>query len=93
MTCNKKTKKNKISYQAVYNKLEISDVPQELKSLNKIEIILISQRLLFKKMAIMAKGQMSKIRGAIYNIAVDVRDICNTLPRNSKSFGIILVKL
>ena len=48
MICNKKTKK-KIPCQAVYNKLEISDVPQELKSLNKLEIALISQRLLFKK--------------------------------------------
>ena len=93
MTCNKKTKKNKIPCQAVYNKLEISDVPQELKSLNKLEIALISQRLLFKKLAIMAKGQMPKIRGAICNIAVDVRDICNSLPRNSRSSGIILVKL
>ena len=49
VTCNKKTKKNKISRQPVYNKLEISYVPQELKSLNKLEIALISQRLLFKK--------------------------------------------
>ena len=36
---------------------------------------------------------MPKIRGAIHNIAVDVRDICNSLPRNSQSSGIILVKL
>ena len=85
MTCKKKTQKNKIPCQAVFNKLEISDVPQELKTLNKLEIALISQRLLFKKIAIMSKGQMPKIRGAICNIAVDVRDICNSLPRNSQS--------
>ena len=40
----------------------------------------------------MAKGQMPKIRGAICNIVVDVWDICNSLPRNSQSPGIILVK-
>ena len=53
---------------------------------------MISKRLLFKKIAIMAKGQMHKIRGAICITAVDVRDICNSLPRNSQSSGIILVK-
>ena len=40
----------------------------------------------------MAKGQMHKIRGAICITAVDVQDICNSLPRNSQSSGIILVK-
>ena len=30
--------------------------------------------LLLKKIAIMAKGQMSKIIGAIYNIVADARD-------------------
>ena len=49
MKCNKKTKKNKISYQAVCDKLGISEFPQELKSSNKLEIYLISPRLLFKK--------------------------------------------
>ena len=49
MTCNKKLKKSKIPYQTVYNKLEISYVSQELKSLTKLEIALISQRLLLKK--------------------------------------------
>ena len=42
---------------------------------------------------IITKGQMTKIRGSICNIAVDVQDICNPLPRNSQSFGIILVEL
>ena len=36
MTCNKKTQKNKITCQPVYNKLEILHVPQELNSLNKL---------------------------------------------------------
>ena len=89
----KKTQKNEIPFQAVFDKLEIFDVPQELKTLNKLEIALASQRLLFKKITIMSKGQMPKIRGAVCNIAVDVRDICNSLPRNSQSSGIVLVKL
>ena len=52
-----------------------------------------SQRLLFKKMAIMVKGQMPKIRGAICNIIVNAQDVSNSLPRNSKSSGINLAKL
>ena len=72
MVCNKKTKKNKIPCQTVYNKLEISYFSQELKYLSKLEIVLISQLLLLKKTAIMVKGQMPKIRGAICNIAVNV---------------------
>ena len=89
MTCKKKTEKNKISCQAVFNKLEISDIHQELKTSNKLEIALISQGLLFKQIAIMSKGKMPKI---ICNIAVDVRDIYNFLPRHSQSSGIALVK-
>ena len=35
---------------------------------------------------------MPQIRGAIFNIAVDVRDMCSSLLRESRSSGIILVK-
>ena len=49
MICNKKTKKNKILCQIVYNKFGILYVPQEFKSLNKLEIALISQRLIVNK--------------------------------------------
>ena len=38
MTCRKKTRKNKMPCQAVFNKLEISDVLQELKTSKKLEI-------------------------------------------------------
>ena len=93
VTYKKKTQKNKIPCQTVFNKLEIPDVPQEWKTLNKLKIALISHRLLFKKIVIMSKKQMPKIRGAIFNIAVDVQDTCNSLPRNPQSSGIVLVKL
>lgn len=47
-----KRKSRKIKFivrQLVYNKLDISDVPQELKPLNKLEIALIFQQLLIQK--------------------------------------------
>ena len=54
---------------------------------------MISKRLLFKKVVIMSKGQMPKIRGAFCNVAVDVREICNSLLRNFQSSGIVLANL
>ena len=54
---------------------------------------MISNRLLLKKIAIMAKGKMSKTTGVICNIAVDVCDISNSFPRNSQSSGMIIIKL
>ena len=84
MRSNKKTNENKIPCQAVENKLKIiSDVPQELKSLNKLQIALISQWLLFKKQLLWQKKQMLKIRGAICDIPLDLWGLCKYLPRNS----------
>ena len=68
--CNKKTKQNKTPCQAVYNKLGISYFQQELMSLNKSEIALISLRLLLKKLVIMSKGQLLKIGGAICQFVI-----------------------
>ena len=36
---------------------------------------------------------MPKNKGGLFNIAVDVHDICNSLPRISRSSRIILAKL
>ena len=92
-TCHKKMKNNKIPCQAVYNKLDIPEIPEQLKCLNILEREIISKRLLFKKISIISKGQMPKIKGATCNIPVSVEDTCTTLPRNTTSSGIIMVKL
>ena len=94
MTCNKKTEKKKILCQVDYNKPESFDVHQELKSLNKLEIALIPQWLLFKKkIAITVKGQIPKVKAAIFNIAVDVRDVSNSLKWNTQSSGNIQINM
>ena len=71
-TCHNKLKKNKISCQAVCNKLQVLDVPEELKVLNKLETILIARRLCFQKILIMSKGRQRKIRGAVCNVPVNL---------------------
>ena len=90
LTCAKSLIKNKVPCQAVVNGLDIA--PDCLRLLNKLEIFLISKRLLFKKI-VMGKGQYPKIKGAICNIPVNVSDVVDVLPRSSHSSGILLVKL
>ena len=86
-------KKNKTPCQAVYNNLAVDDVPSELANLEKLEQILVSQRIVFQKIVVMPKGQQRKIRGAICNVPVSCEETCHVLPRPPDSSGIILLKL
>ena len=83
--------KNKIRCQVFNNKLESPEVSLELKFLNKMEVAVIPQHLLFKVIPIIAKDRIPK--GAICNIATDVHGICSSLPRGPQFFGVILIKL
>ena len=86
-------KKNKTLCQAVYNNLAVDDVPPELASLEKLEQILVSQRIVFQKIVVMPKGQQRKIKGAICNVPVSCEETCRVLPRPPDSSGIIMLKL
>ena len=86
-------KKNKTPCQAVCNNLAVDDVPPELASLEKLEQILVSQRIVFQKIVVMPKGQQRKIRGAICNVPVSCEETCHVLPRPPDSSGIIMLKL
>ena len=54
-TCDKYLKKEQIPGQTVINKLEISASSDVLIGLNRLERVLISKRILFKKVTIMPK--------------------------------------
>ena len=86
-------KKNKSPCQAVYNNLAVDDVPPELASLEKLEQILVSQRIVFQKIVVMPKGQQKKIKGAICNVPVSCEETCHVLPRPPENSGIIMLKL
>ena len=63
-TCHKKLdihKKLEIHAQAVCNKLDIVDVPDDLYNLNILVTVIISRRILLKKVTIMSKCQVSKL--------------------------------
>ncbi|XP_044169485.1 uncharacterized protein LOC114973474 [Acropora millepora] len=92
-TCHSKVIKGKVPCQAVYNDMFVEDIPTELSTLEKLEQILIAQRIVFQKIVVMPKGQQRKIKGAICNVPVECDKTCQTLPRAPESSGIILLKL
>ena len=60
----------------------ISFLPKELWSIRRLERVLVSSRILFKKIAIKPKGKLPKIKGSLCNIPViEVDDNCKSLPR------------
>ena len=63
------------------NNTYVDEIPRELSSLEKLEQILIAQRIVFEKIVVMPKGQQMKIKGAICNIPVECDQTCNQLPR------------
>ena len=78
--------------QAVCNKLAVSCLPEQFKSVRKLERVLISKRLLLKKVTIMPKGQSPKLKGALCNIPVKHVDVSSLLPRTADSNGLVIVK-
>jgi len=49
--------------QCIKNNLDIDEFPTELQDIRRLERVLISRRILFKKIAIMSKGQSPKLKG------------------------------
>ena len=92
-TCDTHLKKKKIPCQAVCNKLQLFELPNEINDLRKLEKVIISKRILFKKIVIMPKRQAPKLKGAICNVQLEADDVCNILPRGADSNGIIMVIL
>ena len=92
-TCHKKVSKNQMPCQSVKNKLEVTELPSELKDLYKLETILIAQRICFQKIIIMPKGQQLKSKGSIIDIPVECDTTCSMLPRPPSASGILMLKL
>ena len=93
-TSHKHLNKNEIPCQAVCNKIALDPIPDESKNLSKLGKVFISQKILFKKIAIMCgKGKISKIKTTIYNIPIKIANICNILPRTAVFIGLAVVKL
>ena len=71
----------------------VDDTPGELASLEKLEQILVAQRIVFEKIIVMPKGQQRKVKGAICNVLVECEHTSSILPCPPERSGIILLKL
>ena len=79
--------------QVVCNKLGITFLSKEFESIYGLERVLVSRRILFKKVAIMPKGKLSNIKGSLWNITInEVYDNCKSLPGWADSTGLLIVK-
>lgn len=92
-TCHNKLIKGNIPCQAVSNKLALYNFPTDMQNIRHLERVLIAKRLLFKKIAIMPKGQFPKLKGVICNVPINSENVCNTLPRPADSNGLVMVRL
>ena len=92
-TCHSKVLKDKIPCQAICNNMYVDEIPAELSSLEKLEQILIAQRIVFEKIIVLPKGQQRKVKGAICNVPVECDETCKVLPRPPERSGIIMLKL
>ena len=93
LNCNGHLKKQKVLPQAVWNKLEVFRILEVLSDLDRLEKVLISRRILFKKVTIMPKGKFPKMKGSICNVPIDTTETVNILPHGADSNGLIVVKL
>ncbi|CAF1383790.1 unnamed protein product [Adineta steineri] len=86
-SCSDKIKKKEMPSRAIINKLEVSDVPSELKKLNDLERHLIALRLPFMKIVNLISGKLSSrlsqkgTKGPLHCVPSDVQDTALVLPR------------
>ena len=85
--CSDKIKKNKMPGRCIANKLDVSDIPSELKNLNNLEKHLIALRLPFLKVVNLSCGKISGkfaqkgTKGPLHCVPSDVEETVTTLPR------------
>ena len=86
--------KKKTPCQVVSNELDVETAPKQLQNLRKLEKLLISKRILFKKnLIIHRKREFAKIKEKICNISAETDTPCNVLQEPVNSNGLVLVKL
>ena len=71
-TCHKHLSRNKMPCQTVFNKMSLDPIPDELKDLRNLDKILISKRIIFRKITVMhGKEEFAKVKGSICSIPIE----------------------
>ena len=72
---------------------ELEKIPEELKCLNKLELRLISLRILFLKMVALPSGKQSCVHGPAVNVPSKLDNVCTLLPRLPGQTDLVPLKL
>ena len=56
-TCDEALRRNSVPCQAVANRLNVVELPKLLQDIRRLERLLVSRRILFKKLTVMPKGK------------------------------------
>ena len=90
MTCHKSIMKKRAPYEVVSNSLDVEVTPKQVQNLKKLEKVLISKKILFKKSGIIyGKRKLPKLKGNICNIPVDTDTVCNVLATPVNNNGLV----
>ena len=92
-SCHRTLKLGRIPAQSKANRMELEEIPDELKSLNNLELHIICKRILFMKVVKLPRGKQKGIRGAAVNVPADLGPACTLLPRLPADAHIVSLKL
>ncbi|CAC5386093.1 unnamed protein product [Mytilus coruscus] len=92
-TCHRHLLLSKIPADANANGLQLSTIPEELKTLNILEKQLISLRIPFMKLVQLPKGNQRGIIGPCVSIPTDIQKTVNILPRCDDETQLVRCKL
>lgn len=92
-TCDSALSRGNLPVQAKANGLQLDPVPDELSSLNALELRLISLRVPFMKMVALPSGKQRSIQGPAVNVPSKLDSLCTMLPRLPTQSELIALKL
>ena len=92
-TCDNALSRGNMPVQAQDNCLHLDPIPDELSTLNALELRLISQRLPLMKMVALPSGKQRSIHGPAVNVPSKLDSLCTVLPRLPTQSELVALKL
>jgi hypothetical protein len=91
--CDRSLMRGNMPLQAKANGFSLPEIPQELSSLNVLELRLISLRIPFMKLVALPAGKQRRIHGPAINVLSKLDTVCTMLPRLPSESVLIPLKL